>query len=106
MSNRNIQMNCCKLDFLHTSKQINYKKLRRRMMMTISKTIFIKDAGNQKEAQTVESLLTQLNGVERALVDMGDGEVKIEFYENQITFDEILQRIEQQGLTIADKHIQ
>ncbi|MBD1382551.1 heavy-metal-associated domain-containing protein [Bacillus sp. IB182487] len=74
--------------------------------MTISKTIFIKDAGNQKEAQTVESLLTQLNGVERALVDMGDGEVKIEFYENQITFDEILQRIEQQGLTIADKHIQ
>jgi copper chaperone CopZ len=65
-------------------------------------TIFIKEATSEQPIQTIESLLTQMNGVERALVDVEDGEVKITYNENQVTQEKIKNRIQDHGLKILD----
>jgi copper chaperone CopZ len=39
-----------------------------------------------------------MDGVERALIDMEDGEVKIEYNENQVTQEQIIKRIQQHRL--------
>jgi copper chaperone CopZ len=65
-------------------------------------TIFIKEATSEQPIQTIETLLTQMNGVERALVDVDDGEVKITYNENQVTQEKIKNRIQEHGLNILD----
>jgi copper chaperone CopZ len=65
-------------------------------------TIFIKEATREQPIQKIETLLTQMIGVERALVDTEDGEVKITYNENQVTQEKIKNRIEEHGLNILD----
>ncbi|MFL6554769.1 MAG: heavy-metal-associated domain-containing protein [Bacillus sp. (in: firmicutes)] len=65
-------------------------------------TIYVKEAVNEQPIQTLETILVQMDGVERALVDIEDGEVKIEYNENQVSQENIRARILQQGLHLQD----
>jgi copper chaperone CopZ len=65
-------------------------------------TIFIREATRKQPIQTIETLLTQMNGIERALVDVEDGEVKITYNEDQVTQEKIKNRIQEHGLNILD----
>ncbi|MFC0270462.1 heavy-metal-associated domain-containing protein [Metabacillus herbersteinensis] len=63
-------------------------------------TIFVKEATSEPSIQTVETILTQMNGIERALVDVNDGEIKIEYNDRDIAHEQIVDRLEQHGLHI------
>lgn len=63
-------------------------------------TIYVKEAINEQPIQTLETILLQIDGVERALVDMEDGEVKITYNESQVAQEKIKTRIQQHGLHI------
>lgn len=61
-------------------------------------TIFVKEATQEQPIQTLETILVKLDGVERALVDIEDGEVKITYNENHVSPEQIITRIKQSGL--------
>ncbi|MCP3740400.1 cation transporter [Rossellomorea sp. BNER] len=65
-------------------------------------TIFVKEATSEKPIQTLETILMQIDGVERALVDIVDGEVKVTYNEGQIKQEEIIASIQQHGLHPMD----
>ena len=65
-------------------------------------TIYVRDAVNEKPIQSLESVLTQIDGIERALVDTGDGEVKIEYNETQVSPEKIKETVLQHGLQLQD----
>lgn len=64
-------------------------------------TIYIKEATAEKPIQSLEGILSDVPEVERALIDVEDGEVKITFDENQISEEQIIQRIQIEGFHIA-----
>lgn len=64
-------------------------------------TIHVKEAKTDQAILTLESILVKMDGIERALVDMEDGEVKIEYDENQVTHDQITNKIQKHGLHIV-----
>ncbi|WP_409304432.1 heavy-metal-associated domain-containing protein [Peribacillus sp. SCS-155] len=66
-----------------------------------SSTIYVKEAISGDAIQTVESLLNQTDGIERALVDIDDGEIKIDYDHNKISFQQIITKIEQHGLHVV-----
>jgi len=57
-------------------------------------TLFIKEAKGHENIQYVEALLLSLPGVERVLIDTDDGEIKVEFNEEEIQLTEIVQQLE------------
>ena len=61
-------------------------------------TIFIKEATREEPILELETILLKMDGVERALVDIDDGEVKITYNENQIDGEIIKNKIQQHGL--------
>ncbi|KHD84215.1 heavy-metal-associated domain-containing protein [Bacillus ginsengihumi] len=61
-------------------------------------TIFIKEATNSKPIQMLEHILMQMNGIERALVDTEDGEVKVTYDRKQIAQEQIINHIKQHGM--------
>jgi hypothetical protein len=63
-------------------------------------TVFIKEAKDEKPIQTLEEIFMGMDGIERALVDIKDGEVKITYNENEVAQDHILNRIQNHGLHI------
>jgi copper chaperone CopZ len=65
-------------------------------------TIYVKEAVNEQPILTLETVLVQMEGIERALVDIEDGEVKIEYNENQVSQEKIKERIQQHGMHIQD----
>lgn len=65
-------------------------------------TLYVKEATNEKPVQTLETILSQMDGVERALVDMQDGEVKITYNAAQIDEEKIKRRIQQHGLHLLE----
>jgi hypothetical protein len=65
-------------------------------------TIYIKEAVHEQPIQTLETILVQMDGIERALVDTNDGEVKITYNEAQVNQDKIKRRILQHGLHIQN----
>lgn len=64
-------------------------------------TIHVKEATAEKPIQSLENILSEVPEIERALVDVEDGEVKISFDENQISKEQIIQRIQIEGFHIA-----
>lgn len=52
-------------------------------------TIFVQEAVDGKPIQEIESILTQLDGMERVLIDTSDREVKLEFNEEKVTAEQI-----------------
>lgn len=65
-------------------------------------TIFVQEAIHEQPIQTLETILMQIDGVERALVDMNDGEVKIIYNEAMVNQEKIKLRIKQHGLHLKD----
>jgi copper chaperone CopZ len=65
-------------------------------------TLFIKEATSMLPIQTLETVLMQMDGVERALVDTEDGEVKITYNENQVAQENIINRIQEHGLHLLE----
>jgi len=61
-------------------------------------TIFVKEATSEEPIKTLETILMQTEGVERALVDIDDGEVKILYDETQVADEKIKNKIQQHGL--------
>ncbi|QHJ70295.1 heavy-metal-associated domain-containing protein [Planococcus halotolerans] len=64
-------------------------------------TIHIKEATAEKPIQSLEDILADVPEIERALVDVEDGEVKISFDENQISEEQIIKRIQLEGFHIG-----
>lgn len=64
-------------------------------------TIHVKEATAEKQIQSLEGVLAEVPEIERALVDVEDGEVKITFDENQISEEQIIKRIQLDGFHIA-----
>lgn len=63
-------------------------------------TIFVKEATAENPVQSLESILAQVSEIERALVDVETGEVKISFDANQISKEQIIKRIQVEGFHI------
>jgi len=74
----------------------------RRKMLVANLTIYVKDAVNERPIQSLESILSQMDGIERALVDTEDGEVKIEYNETQVSPEKIKETVLQHGLNLED----
>ncbi len=60
-------------------------------------TVYLKETTAEQPIQSLESALMTTDGIERALVDVSDGEVKIVYNENQITKETVLEKIKEQG---------
>jgi copper chaperone CopZ len=65
-------------------------------------TIFIKEATSKQPIQTLETILMQMDGIERALVDTEDGEVKITYNESQVAQEKIKNKIQEHGLHLLE----
>ncbi|KKK37759.1 metal ABC transporter ATPase [Mesobacillus campisalis] len=61
-------------------------------------TLFVREATEEQPIKTLETILVDLDGIERALVDTDDGEVKIIYNEEQVTADWIKYKIKQYGM--------
>ena len=58
-------------------------------------TIVVNEATSGAPIQQIESLLNQLDGIERVLVDTADGEVKVEFDDTKISRERIVLTLQQ-----------
>ncbi|MBO1512098.1 heavy-metal-associated domain-containing protein [Metabacillus bambusae] len=58
--------------------------------------------GNQEKYNEIEILLAKMDGVERALIDLNDGDLKVEFNEVIIDTSQVKQAIESQGSIIKE----
>lgn len=65
-------------------------------------TIFVKEATSEQPIRTLETILIQMEGIERALVDIDDGEVKITYDENLVGHEKIKNSIQEYGLHILE----
>jgi hypothetical protein len=63
-------------------------------------SFFIKDIKGEKQIQDLEVFLIKVNGVERALFDTDDNEIKIEYNDKEIELKKIVDNIEGQGFHI------
>lgn len=64
-------------------------------------TIFVKEATSEKPIQELEAIITAVEGVERALVDITDGEVKINYDSQQVSEKAIIEKVQQEGFHVA-----
>ncbi|MFK8794336.1 heavy-metal-associated domain-containing protein [Planococcus plakortidis] len=60
-------------------------------------TIYVKEAKSARPIHELEDLLLKEPGIERALVDIGDGEVKLELDETKIKESQVLQLLQDAG---------
>ncbi|WP_223590884.1 heavy-metal-associated domain-containing protein [Neobacillus bataviensis] len=65
-------------------------------------TVNLKEAGKNQSIQTLETILSGMDGIERALVDTEDGEVKIEYNENELSQEKIRNTILQNGFLLKE----
>lgn len=63
-------------------------------------TIFVKPSTSQQSNQQIEYLLNQTDGIERALLDLSDGELKIAYDEMKISRDQIVNTLKDHGYHI------
>lgn len=66
-------------------------------------TIFVEEAKNRSDVQHIESFLSTIPGIERALLDMDDGEIKIEYQNHPEMYQNIVDSLESQGYHIRQK---
>ncbi|WP_044022525.1 heavy-metal-associated domain-containing protein [Bacillus sp. SG-1] len=70
-------------------------------MLAEELTLYVKEATERGTIQELENILLKLNGVERALVDTEDGEVKISYDGSQISRKEVEENIQQNGFSVT-----
>ncbi|TWT16022.1 heavy-metal-associated domain-containing protein [Planomicrobium sp. CPCC 101079] len=65
-------------------------------------TIYVKEATEEKPLQSLESFLLEMEEVERALVDINEGEVAITYDSSQISADQLTKRIQLEGFHLVN----
>lgn len=63
-------------------------------------TIFVTEAKSQRPIRELEDLLLKEPGVEQALVNVADGEVKLELDETKVKESQIIQLITEAGFHV------
>lgn len=63
-------------------------------------TIFVTEAKSRRPIRELEDLLLKEPGVERALVNVADGEVKLELDETEIKESQIIRLIKEAGFHV------
>lgn len=63
-------------------------------------TTFYVEQNSTNNIQSLEEMLMQTPGIERALVDMDDGEVKLDYDDSEIKNEQITEKVEQYGFRI------
>lgn len=63
-------------------------------------TIYVKEATEEHSIQALESMLVGMVEIERALVDIEEGEIKITYDEAQIAEEQIIRRIQLDGFEV------
>ncbi|SDG69482.1 Copper chaperone CopZ [Planococcus glaciei] len=63
-------------------------------------TIHVKEATSESSIQEIEGLLLKMDEIERALVDVEEGGIKITYDENQVDEDQIIKRMQLEGFHI------
>jgi copper ion binding protein len=53
--------------------------------------------------ETVEKVITDISGVERALADLDNGQVHVQYDNNQVKLDQLEQAIKNSGYEVASK---
>ncbi len=64
-------------------------------------TLFVLEATSEKPIHALEAIITATGGVERALVDTSDGEVKITYDDKQVTQEQLMEILRQHGFHIV-----
>ncbi|MRX73095.1 hypothetical protein GJU40_13180 [Bacillus lacus] len=64
-------------------------------------TLLIQQSSEVEPVQSIEEILSAANGIERALADVDNGEVKVEYNELIITEDQILAALQQHGFAVS-----
>ncbi|WP_409253119.1 heavy-metal-associated domain-containing protein [Bacillus sp. SCS-153A] len=64
-------------------------------------TLYVKEATERGTIQELENILLEMDGVERALVDTEDGEVKISYDESRLSRQEVVETIQQNGFQVT-----
>lgn len=62
--------------------------------------MYVKEAKSQRPIHELEELLLKEPGVERALVDVKDGEVKLELDETKVKESQIIRLVEESGFHV------
>jgi copper chaperone CopZ len=71
--------------------------MRSKRMKTIT---FALEDGNEELYKEIEVSLTNMDGIERALIDVNDGEMMVEYNEDVVDTVKVKQAIESQGSQI------
>lgn len=58
-------------------------------------TIFVNEARYELPIQQIEDVLNELDGIERVLIDTGDGEIKVEFDDKKISTERIIATLQE-----------
>ncbi len=63
-------------------------------------TMYVEEAKSDRPIHELEDLLLKEPGVERALIDVGDGEVKLELDETQVKESQIIRLVKEAGFHV------
>ncbi|MEC2057741.1 heavy-metal-associated domain-containing protein [Peribacillus psychrosaccharolyticus] len=66
----------------------------------LTTTMYVKEATSDGPIQNIQAILQQTEGIERAMIDVDDGEIKIEYHPEKISPQLITVLIEQNGLHV------
>ncbi|WP_141993807.1 hypothetical protein [Bacillus sp. B4EP4a] len=64
-------------------------------------TLYVKEATSEGPILYLESILLKTEGVERAIIDVDDGEIKIDHSEDKLSPNQLITLIEQYGLNVT-----
>ncbi|MDP1420950.1 hypothetical protein Q8G35_21860 [Peribacillus simplex] len=64
-------------------------------------TLYVKEATSEGPILNLESILLKTEGVERAIIDVDDGEIKIDHSEDKLSPNQLITLIEQFGLNVT-----
>ncbi|WP_286184474.1 hypothetical protein [Bacillus sp. SD075] len=64
-------------------------------------TLYVKEATSEGPILNLESILLKTEGVERAIIDVDDGEIKIDHSGDKLSPDQLITLIEQYGLNVT-----
>lgn len=64
-------------------------------------TLYVKEATSEGPIINLESILLKTEGVERAIIDVDDGEIKIDHSEEELSPNQLITLIEQYGLHVT-----
>ncbi|MDM5219424.1 hypothetical protein QUF86_01045 [Peribacillus sp. NJ11] len=64
-------------------------------------TLYVKEATSEGPILNLESILLKTEGVERAIIDVDDGEIKIDHSEEKLSPAQLITLIEQYGLNVT-----